>query len=59
MSDELVFKNAVEVFDISTFNATSALSIQYLDGSDGNYYIYNSNGKLPSANKGRGYERIM
>jgi antitoxin component YwqK of YwqJK toxin-antitoxin module len=58
-SDEIVFNNTVEVFDISTFNATSALSIQYKDGSDGNYYIYNTNGKLPSANKGRGYEREM
>lgn len=58
-SEEIVLKNAVKVYDSVTFNASSSLSIYYEDGSEGNYYIYDSNGRLINAGQGRGYERRM
>jgi hypothetical protein len=58
-SEEFVLSNTVKVYDTATVNATSAISIYYHDGSDGNYFIYDTSGKLPTANKGRGYERKL
>jgi hypothetical protein len=45
-SEELILTNAVKVYDSTTFNASSSLSIYYDDGSEGNYYIYDTNGRL-------------
>ena len=58
-SEELVLTNAVKVYDSTTFNASSSLSIYYEDGSEGNYYIYDTNGRLINSGQGRGYERRM
>ena len=58
-SEELILTNAVKVYDSTTFNASSSLSIYYDDGSEGNYYIYDTNGRLINSGQGRGYERRM
>ena len=58
-SDELVLQNTVKVYDSTTFNATSALSIYYDDGSEGNYFIYDTNGRIINQGQGHGYERRM
>lgn len=58
-SDELILKNTVQVYDSTTFNATSALSIYYEDGSEGNYFIYDTNGRIINQGQGHGYERRM
>lgn len=58
-SEELILTNAVKVYDSTTFNASSSLSIYYEDGSEGNYYIYDTNGRLINSGQGRGYERRM
>ena len=58
-SEELVLQNTVKVYDSTTFNATSALSIYYEDGSEGNYFIYDTNGRIINQGQGHGYERRM
>lgn len=58
-SEELILTNQVAVYDSITFNASSSLSIYYEDGSEGNYFIYDSNGRILNQGKGQGYERRM
>jgi hypothetical protein len=45
-SDVFTLTNAVKVYDSLTFGASSSLSIYYEDGSEGNYFIYDSNGRI-------------
>jgi hypothetical protein len=40
-SNLLIFENEVNVPDEVTWDASTALSIVCMDGSEGNYYIYN------------------
>jgi hypothetical protein len=58
-SDVFTLTNAVKVYDSLTFGASSSLSIYYEDGSEGNYFIYDSNGRLINQGQGKGYERRM
>lgn len=58
-SEELILTNTVKIYDTTTVNAVSALSIYYMDESKGNYYIYNASGKLNSSSQGRGFERQL
>ncbi len=58
-SEPIILTNEVKVYDSITFNATSALSIHYEDGSEGNYYIYDTNGRILNQGKGQGFERKM
>jgi hypothetical protein len=45
-SEEIILTNDIAVYDSVTFNASSSLSIYYEDGSEGNYFIYDSNGRI-------------
>lgn len=58
-SEELVLTNTVKIYDTTTLNAVSALSIYYEDGSEGNYFTYDASGKLNTTSKGKGYERRL
>lgn len=58
-SEELVLQNTVKTYDSTTFNAASSLSIYYEDGSEGNYFIYDTNGRIINQGQGNGYERRM
>ena len=58
-SEEIILTNDIAVYDSVTFNASSSLSIYYEDGSEGNYFIYDSNGRILDQGKGQGYERRM
>lgn len=56
-SNDLIFDNELASVDITTFNATKGLTIECLDNSDGNYFIYNQSGKIINEGKGQGYKR--
>ena len=58
-SEEFILTNEVRVVDSATFDVSSQLSIYYEDGSEGNYFIYDSNGRLINQGQGHGYERRM
>lgn len=56
-SNLLVFENEEKVPDQTTKDASMGLSIECLDGSEGNYFVYNQNGKINNEGLGQGYER--
>lgn len=58
-SNLITFENEQEVASQATIDAASALQIVCEDGSDGNYFIYDQNGKLNSDGEGRGKSRTM
>lgn len=58
-SDLLIFENEHEVANQPTVDRTQALSILFEDESDGNYFIYNQNGKLIDGSQGSGKKRTM
>lgn len=58
-SNLITFENEQEVASQATIDAASALQIICEDGSDGNYFIYDQNGKLNSDGEGRGKSRTM
>lgn len=58
-SDLLIFENEHEVANQPTVDRTQALSILFEDESDGNYFIYNQNGKLIDSSQGSGRKRTM
>ena len=58
-SNLLIFENEEEVPDKLTVDASTALSIKCLDNTEGNYYIYNQNGKINNEGIGRGYKRYL
>ena len=56
-SNILIFNNEELVPDQTTLKASTALSIRCLDGSEGNYLLYDQNGKLINEGAGKGYSR--
>ena len=58
-SNLLIFENEEEIPDGKTWDAASALSIICLDNSEGNYYIYNQNGKINNEGDGKGHKRYL
>lgn len=58
-SNLLVFENEELVPDQTTLKASTALSIYCLDRSEGNYFLYNQNGKLANEGLGKGYTRYF
>ena len=56
-SNLLIFENEEKVPDQTTKDAAMGLSIECLDGSEGNYFVYNQNGKINNEGLGQGYER--
>lgn len=58
-SNLLIFENEADVPDKTTWDAATALSIVCMDNSEGNYYIYNQNGKINNEGIGRGYVRYL
>jgi hypothetical protein len=54
-SNILIFTNEEKVKDKTTYDATTALSIRFLDGSEGNYLIYDQNGKIINEGVGNAY----
>ena len=58
-SNLLVFENEEQVPDTKTWDASSALQIRCEDNSEGNYYIYNQNGKINNQGIGQGYIRYL
>lgn len=58
-SDILIFENEEDVPDDITVSATSALSIVCLDGSDGNYFLYDQNGSIKNEGIGQEYLRTV
>lgn len=56
-SNIITFENEVLVPDQTTLNAATALSICCLDNSEGNYLIYDQNGKIINEGIGKGYTR--
>lgn len=56
-SDILTFDNENSTVDTTTYDATTWLTIECLDGSEGNYFIYNPSGKIINEGHGQGYER--
>lgn len=56
-SDLLVFLNEERVPDATTVNVTTKLTLVCLDESDGNYFIYDQNGKIINQGQGQGYKR--
>lgn len=58
-SSILEFKNLEYVPDQITQEASIALSITCKDNSEGNYFIYNTNGKIINEGLGIGYRRIL
>lgn len=59
VSNLLTFENEEEVPDNKTWEAASALQIRCEDDSEGNYYIYNQNGKINNQGIGQGYIRYL
>lgn len=59
VSNLLTFENEEEVPDNKTWEAASALQIRCEDDSEGNYYIYNQNGKINNQGIGQGYVRYL
>ena len=45
-SNILVFSNRIEVADQATITANNALTVKCLDGSEGNYFLYDSLGQI-------------
>lgn len=58
-SNLLTFENEQEVASQATIDAVSALQIVCEDGTDGNYFIYDQNGRLNDDSEGRGKTRTM
>lgn len=58
-SNLLIFENEEKVPDEKTWDVSTALSIVCMDNSEGNYYIYNQNGKINNEGIGRGYKRYL
>ena len=58
-SNLLTFENEEQVPDTKTWDAASALQIICEDNSEGNYYIYNQNGKINNQGIGQGYIRYL
>ena len=58
-SNLITFENEQEVVSQATIDAASALQIICEDGSDGNYFIYDQNGRLNDDSEGRGKSRTM
>lgn len=58
-SNLLVFENEENIPDDITVEVSTALSIVCTDNSEGNYYIYNQNGKINNEGIGRGYTRYL
>lgn len=58
-SETLVFTNNFEVASVATVNAAKGLQIGNTDNSEGNYFIYDQNGKLIEAGMGSGYDRYF
>ena len=58
-SNLLVFENEENIPDDITVKVSTALSIVCTDNSEGNYYIYNQNGKINNEGIGRGYTRYL
>lgn len=56
-SNILIFENEEDVPDETTKDASVGLTIECLDDSEGNYFIYNQNGKINNEGLGQGYER--
>lgn len=56
-SNLLTFENEELVPDQTTLEASTALSIYCEDNSEGNYFIYNQNGKINNEGAGRGQIR--
>lgn len=56
-SNLLIFENEEKVPDQTTKDAAMGLSIECLDESEGNYFVYNQNGKINNEGLGQGYER--
>lgn len=56
-SNIIIFENEALVPDQTTLNAATALSICCLDNSEGNYLIYDQNGKIINEGIGKGYTR--
>lgn len=56
-SNIITFENEALVPDQTTLNAATALSICCLDNSEGNYLIYDQNGKIINEGIGKGYTR--
>lgn len=58
-SNLLTFENEEYVPDSKTQDAATALSIYCEDNSEGNYFIYNQNGKINNQGIGQGYKRTL
>lgn len=58
-SNLLVFENEELVPDQTTLKASTALSIYCIDKSEGNYFLYNQNGKIINEGIGKGYIRYF
>lgn len=58
-SDILIFENEEDVPDDTTQNALSALQIVCLDGTDGNYFLYDQNGAIKNPGEGQEYLRTV
>lgn len=58
-SNILTFENEEHVPDSKTQDAAVALSIYCEDGTEGNYFIYNQNGKINNQGIGQGYKRTL
>lgn len=58
-SNILTFENEELVPDQATLEASTALSIYCEDNSEGNYFIYNQNGKINNEGSGRGRVRKL
>ena len=56
-SNILTFRNEEQVPDNLTYVASTQLTISFEDNSDGNYFIYNQNGKIINEGDGQGYNR--
>lgn len=56
-SNILIFENEEDVPDKTTKDASVGLTIECLDDSEGNYFIYSQNGKINNEGLGQGYER--
>ncbi|WP_291627888.1 hypothetical protein [Clostridium sp.] len=54
-----MFENEENIPDDITVEVSTALSIVCTDNSEGNYYIYNQNGKINNEGIGRGYTRYL
>ena len=56
-SNILTFRNEEQVPDNLTYVASTQLTISYEDNSDGNYFVYNQNGKIINEGEGQGHNR--